>query len=29
VNPTNTLAALALRTVDHLLAGRRNQQVPA
>jgi choline dehydrogenase-like flavoprotein len=29
VNPTNTLGALTLRMVDHLLATRRDQRVPA
>lgn len=29
VNPTNTLGALALRMVDHILAARRDQRVPA
>lgn len=29
VNPTNTIGALALRLVDHLLAGRRDQRIPA
>ena len=29
VNPTNTLGALTLRMVDHLLAGRRDQRIPA
>jgi choline dehydrogenase-like flavoprotein len=29
VNPTNTMGALTLRMVDHLLAGRRDQRIPA
>jgi choline dehydrogenase-like flavoprotein len=29
VNPTNTLGALTLRMVDHILAARGNQRVPA
>jgi choline dehydrogenase-like flavoprotein len=29
VNPTNTLGALTLRLVDHVVAGRRDQRVPA
>lgn len=28
VNPTSTIAALALRSVEHLIGQRRNQQVP-
>jgi len=29
VNPTSTISALALRSVEHLIANRRSQQVPA
>jgi choline dehydrogenase-like flavoprotein len=29
VNPTSTISALALRSVEHLIANRRAQQVPA
>lgn len=29
VNPTSTIAALALRSVEHLISERRNQAVPA
>ncbi|MBB1158123.1 GMC family oxidoreductase [Amycolatopsis dendrobii] len=29
VNPTSTIAALALRTTEHLISNRRNQPVPA
>ena len=29
VNPTSTISALALRSVEHLIANRRRQSVPA